>query len=107
MYLRVGHTIEGRPIVSADLAGQPGRLPVERAGEHDHDPGPDRPVLAAAVEPLWPAADPRPAQVTVQALWRWRNSATASIRKSSRRPCLQAPPILVCAPLIQPQPGRR
>jgi len=56
---------------------------------------------------LWPAADPRSAQVRVQALWRWRHSATASIRKSSRRPCLQAPPILVCAPLIQPQPGRR
>jgi hypothetical protein len=36
MYLRVRHTIEGRPIVSADLAGQPGRLLVERAGEHDH-----------------------------------------------------------------------
>jgi hypothetical protein len=31
---------------------------VERAGEHDHDPGPDRPVLAAAVEPLLPAANP-------------------------------------------------
>jgi putative tricarboxylic transport membrane protein len=32
----------GLPAVSADLAGQPGRLLVERAGEHDHDPGPDR-----------------------------------------------------------------
>ena len=29
------------------------------------------------------------AQVRAQALWRWRHSATASIGKSSRRPCLR------------------
>ena len=80
---------------------------VERPGRHDHGAGPGRPVLAAAVEPLWPAADPRPAQVRAQALWRGRHSATASIRKSSRHPCLKALADFMCAPLIQPQPGSR